>query len=150
MAHIQVADDDCVIAAIKLAGRISHNVELCRGLPGASIKTLIAAVARLANESDSKSVRTVVLWYICMQQFTTAQAAKVVPAMLQAISEATFADTSSSAVQAEGIKALNKLLVCCSLCANLALFCHGWGETVRMHCSQREAEHFGRAARGGA
>ena len=112
MAHIQSADNDCVIAAIKLAGRISHNVELCRDLPGASIKTLIAAVVRLASESDSKSVRTVVLWYICMQQLTTAQAAKVVPAMLQAISEATFADASSSAVQAEGIKALDKLLVC--------------------------------------
>lgn len=113
VAHIQSEDDECVVAAIKLAGRISHNVELCRDLSGASIKTLIAAVMQLAGKSDSKPVKTIVLWYICMQQFSQSQAAKVVPAMLLGVCEATFADAASSAVQAEGIRAIDKLLVCC-------------------------------------
>ena len=117
MAHIQSEDEECVLAAIKLAGRISHNVELCRDLPGASIKSLVAAICRLAGEADSKAVRTIVLWYLSMQHFSQAQASKVAPTMLRAVGQASGRDPSSSAVQSEAIRALERLLVYALCCA---------------------------------
>lgn len=111
MAHMQSDHDDCVVAAIKMAGRISHSVELCRDLPGASIKSLVAAVCRLAGDSDSKAVRTIVLWYISMQHFSQAQASKVAPGMLRAVGQASGRDPTSSTVQSEAIRALERLLV---------------------------------------
>jgi hypothetical protein len=109
-AHILSDDEAVVLPAIKLAGRISHNVELCRDLSGASIKTLIAAVARLAGETDSKTVRVLVLWFISIQRFSQAQAAKVASVMITAVCQATSIDTKT-AVQDEGISALERLLV---------------------------------------
>ena len=96
--------------ALKLAGRISNKVDLCRDLSGATIKNLVAAIARLAAETNSKKVRILLLWFIAMQQYSKAQAAKVATAMLTAVCEATRNDTGK-AVQAEGIRALERLLV---------------------------------------
>lgn len=118
MAHMQSEHEECTVAAIKLAGRISHNVELCRDLPGASIKSLVAAVCGAASESDSKTIRTVALWYISMQHFSQAQASKVAPAMLRAVGLASGRDPTSSTVQSEAIRALERMLVC--------IFCYLW------------------------
>ena len=108
VGHIQSEDERCVVAAIKLSAHVSHNVELCRDLPAASIKSLIAAIAQLADQSDSMNIKFMVLWYISMQLFSTAQAAKVAPIMLLAVCNATH---NEEKLQLEGIRALNRLLV---------------------------------------
>ena len=108
--HFEAEDEDVVIQAIKLAGRISFNQQICRDMSGSTIKKLINSLTQLAGDSESKKVRATVMWYMSMQSFTQAQAAKVVPAMLQAVCQATSSDLSSASLQTEGLKALEKLL----------------------------------------
>ena len=136
ISHLQFDDELVVIHAIKLAGRISHT--LCRDMSGSSIKNLIAALARIAGDSESKKIKTMCLWYISMQNFTQAQASKMVPALLRAISRATSGDCESASLQMEGLKALGRILVRC--CCYVSLFCcciHAWTvQRLQAGCSR--------------
>ena len=110
MAHMRSEDEESVVAAVKLAAHISHDLHLARDLSGASVKALVTTVAGLADESASTNLRFIVLWYISMQLFSQAQAIKVAPLMLKAVSEATRTEKKSG-LQLEGIRALTRLLV---------------------------------------
>jgi hypothetical protein len=110
VAHIRSEEEQSVVATIKLAAHISHDLHLARDLSGASVKALVTTVAGLADESASTNLRFIVLWYISMQLFSQAQAIKVAPLMLKAVSQATRTEKKSG-LQLEGIRALTRLLV---------------------------------------